>query len=339
MPNGARFSMRSVLVGSLLLFSSWPLPMARGQEPSAGSDRTPATAIELCLGDGRVQVCSSSIVWAIYDFSSYAKPILYPVKGPGGIEVTRNYPMKAGVPGEATDHEHHKSLWFAHGDVNGLDFWSEKARIASDEVHLLDERSSGAWPGFVASSRWLDGERPILNEQSTLRFADRGDVRLVDFDFVLTAVIDVRFGDTKEGTFAIRTHPALQLKREADSLPVGHAENSAGQTGSAIWGQPAEWVSYFGQIDGVEMGIAIFDHPQNLRHPTTWHARDYGLVAANPFGLHDFLKQPKGSGNFDLPQGQQLRLRYRLAIYRGGFNNEKIKSWYGEYCQRIDQSK
>ncbi len=328
--------LRLILIGSLLLVGAWPIPAIVAQKPAP--DRTGGSTIELCVGSGRVQVCSGSDVWAIYDFTSYAKPILYPLKGPGEFEVTRNYPMKPGVPGEANDHEHHKSLWFAHGDVNGLDFWSEKARIATDDVSLLNDEL-GTWPGIVASSRWLDGDKSILNEQATLRFADRADVRFVDFDFVLTAAVDVRFGDTKEGTFAIRTHPALQLKREDDSLPVGHAENSAGQTDGTIWGQPAEWVSYFGQIDGVDLGIAIFDHPQNLRHPTTWHARDYGLVAANPFGLHDFLKQPEGSGNFDLPQGNQLRLRYRLGIYRGAFDREKIKSWYGEFRNQSVQIK
>ena len=274
----------------------------------------------------------------MYDFTSYAKPILYPLKGPGGIEVTRNYPMKTGVPGEATDHEHHKSLWFAHGAVNGLDFWSEKARITATDVRLLRDETNN-WPGFVANNLWLDRDKPILTEQATLRFADRGDVRFVDLDFVLTAETDVRFGDTKEGTFAIRTHPALQLKREDDSLPVGHAENSVGQTDGAIWGQQAEWVSYFGQIDGVDMGIAIFDHPENLRHPTTWHARDYGLVAANPFGLHDFLKQSAGSGDFDLPRGKQLRLHYRVAIYRGGFERKKISAWFDEFKSSVGKSK
>ncbi len=324
MPTHAATSWQAILFCSLCLFPARCLPAAFSQGDY------PIEPIEIKMGDGVVSVTTRNEPFATYDFKHYAKPILYPLHGPGGVAVTRNYPMKAGVAGESLDHEHHKSVWFAHGDVNGLDFWSEKARIANHDVQLLNEEPNN-WPGFVTKNSWLDGDTPILSEQATLRFANRGDVCFVDFEFLLTAQIDVRFGDTKEGTFAIRTHPNLQLKRDDASLLVGHAENSAGQTDGDIWGQCAKWVSYFGQIDGVDMGIAIFDHPENLRHPTTWHARDYGLVAANPFGLHDFLKKPANSGDFELPKGNQLKLRYRLAIYRGNFDREVIICYYDEF--------
>ncbi len=326
MPTHAATSWQAILFCSLCLIPARCLPAAFFQ------DVHPIEPIEIKMGDGVVSITTRDEPFATYDFKHYAKPILYPLCGPGGVAVTRNYPMNAGVAGESSDHEHHKSVWFAHGDVNGLDFWSEKARIASHDVQLLNEEPNN-WPGFVTKHSWLDGDTPILSEQATMRFANRHDVRFVDFEFLLTAQIDVRFGDTKEGTFAIRTHPDLQLKRDDASLPVGHAENSAGQTDGNIWGQRAEWVSYFGQIDGVDMGVAIFDHPENLRHPTTWHARDYGLVAANPFGLHAFLNQPANSGNFDLPKGNQLKLRYRLVIYRGIFDREVIKSYYVEFSE------
>ena len=335
MPTHAASSWRAILFCSLNLLVASLSSDAVSQDALRGSEKS--EPLEIKMGDGVVLITTHDEPFATYDFKHYAKPILYPLCGPGGIEVTRNYPMRSGVPGESSDHEHHKSVWFAHGNVNGLDFWSEKARIVSQDIQLLDEQPN-IWPGFVAKNSWLDGDKPILLEQASLRFADRGDVRFVDFEFLLTAQLDVRFGDTKEGTFAIRTHPNLQLTREDASLPVGHAENSAGQTDGNIWGQRAEWVSYFGQIDGVDMGIAIFDHPENLRHPTTWHARDYGLVAVNPFGLHDFLKQPANSGDFDLPNGQQLRFRFRLAIYRGGFDRENIKNWYTEFCGKLAQS-
>jgi hypothetical protein len=277
-----------------------------------------------------VRVLSDGELFAAYDFSTYARPILYPLTGPGNIEITRHYPMREGVPGEASDHPHHKSVWFAHGDVNGLDFWSEKARIQNEKVDVLSADSDGR-PGIQALNRWLDGDQSILVEQTTIRFADHGELRFVDFEFRLTANKDVKFGDTKEGTFAMRTHPHLQLKRENSSLPVGHAANSAGQVDFDIWGKKAEWVCYFGQIDDQEMGIAILDHPANLRHPTTWHARDYGLVAANPFGLHDFLGEPVGSGNFLLAQGQALTMRYRIAIFRGRFDQELVTKWFDDF--------
>lgn len=331
MPSGIAGNSWWVFFPAVLLLGLAEPRHGSGQDNASLSSQSEQPAIEICLREGTASVASDQDVWGVYDFSTFAKPILYPLRGPGGFEVTRNYPMKAGVAGEASDHEHHKSLWFAHGDVNGLDFWSEKARIKNEDVRLLIGDTGGR-PGFEAQNVWLDGDKPILSERTVIRFADRGDVRFVDFDFLLTAEVAVRFGDTKEGTFAIRTHPNLQLKREDVALPVGHAENSAGQTDGTIWGQPAKWVSYFGQVDGVDVGIALMDHPKNLRHPTTWHARDYGLVAANPFGLHDFLQLPEGSGNWDMAAGESLRLRYRMAIFRGAFDREKVSAWFEEFA-------
>lgn len=316
------------LVGALIVNQG-----ARAQEVSHSSSADPPKPISIQQGDGFVSALTEGQVFATYDYSTYARPILYPLRGPGHVDLTRHFPMREGVPGEAADHPHHKSVWFAHGDVNGLDFWSEKARIANQSLEILEGDASRG-PGWIAVNHWLKGDDTLLTERATIRFVDRGDLRLIDFEFQLTANTDVTFGDTKEGTFAIRTHPNLQLRRDDPSLPVGHAENSAGQTDGAIWGQPAKWVCYYGQIGDAPMGLALFDHPGNLRHPTTWHARDYGLVGANPFGLHDFLKQPAGSGDFSLPAGQRTTFRYCIALFGGDFAREKIEQWYSDFAGR-----
>jgi hypothetical protein len=130
----------------------------------------------------------------------------------------------------------------------------------------------------------------------------------------------------------IRSHPALNLKGK---VAAGKAVNSEGLTGAAIWGKPARWVDYFAPIDGKTAGIACFDHPSNLRHPTTWHARDYGLIAANPFGLHDFdKKNPKGTGDHLIKKGQTLTLKYRWVFHTGTTAEAKIeeqwKAWAGK---------
>jgi hypothetical protein len=296
-------------------------------------DRNPSGPICIALDRvaGQAVVTSAGQPFATYEFRQHAKPILYPLFGPHGIPITRNYPMQTGVAGEPADHPHHKSVWFAHGDVNGLDFWSEKSRIENRSVDVLVE---GGWPGFTAHNQWMDDKRPLIDERTTVCFADEGTVRIIDFEFRLTAVVDVRLGDTKEGTFAIRTHPHLQLKREQGAQPVGRAENSAGQRDGEIWGQRAEWVCYYGEIDGRDIGIAVFEHPSSFRHPTTWHARDYGLVAANPFGWHDFLQMPAGSGDWNLGAGEELRLRYRLLMFAAPFDREQIKDFYSVYSQR-----
>ena len=126
------------------------------------------------------------------------------------------------------------------------------------------------------------------------------------------------FGDTKEGTMALRVHPALQLKdAHGSSGASGRITDSEGRRDADVWGRAARWVDYSGRVAGRLQGIAVFDHPANLRHPTRWHARDYGLVAANPFGLHDFTGAPAGGGDHVIPAGGSLDLRYRVVLHLG----------------------
>ena len=113
----------------------------------------------------------------------------------------------------------------------------------------------------------------------------------------------------------------------------GTATNSEGVTGKKIWGRAAKWVDYSGPIDGKTMGISIFDSPSNLRHPTTWHAREYGLVAANPFGLHHFTKAKKGTGEHELKEGEQLNLRYRVVFHVGDCQTANVKALYKDFTE------
>jgi hypothetical protein len=309
-----------------LLLASIGATVAVGQEPRG---KLPVT---VAIAETKATIQADGELFAEYDFSTYARPIVYPLLAPGQVSLVRKWPMRDGVAGEAHDHPHHKSLWFAHGNVNGLDFWSEKAQIKNVRIGPT-EPDEKAWPGLVAVNQWLGPDGVVCQETATLRFAASQDWRLVDCLYQLTADQEVLFGDTKEGTFALRTHAALNLTPTPDGPPAGHAENSGGERDQAIWGKPAQWVAYFGTIDGQEYGLAVLDHPQNLRHPTTWHARDYGLVAANPFGLHDFLQKPPGTGDYVLKPGDSLTLHYRVVLFRGPYRRENVGAWFEEFAR------
>ena len=306
--------------------------MVAAPSAACGQQASGLLPVTVEIGDSKAVVQAAGELFAEYDFTSYARPILYPLLGPGQVSLVRHWPMRADVAGEAHDHPHHKSLWFAHGDVNGLDFWSEKARIKNLRIGLASTESE-EWPGLIAVNQWMGTEGVVCNESATLRFAAMEHTRFIDCRYQLTSEQEVVFGDTKEGTFALRTHPALNLTSTSDGPPPGHAENSEGDRDQAIWGKPARWVAYFGTIDGQPYGLAILDHPGNLRHPTTWHARDYGLVAANPFGLHDFLQRPRGAGDFRLKPGEALTLRYRVILFRGPYHRENIVGWFDQFAR------
>ncbi len=270
-----------------------------------------------------------------YDPTRWKKPVFYPVYGPDNVTMTRNFPMKR-VPGEADDHPHHKSIWFAHGDVNGADFWSEKATIR--HIRYLNSHDDHS---FTVLDEWLDPEtdRPIVRCRGTFSFGASNDCRWIDFEYTLKAAADqdVVFGDTKEGTFAVRTHPALRLRPDPArgvTEVSGQAINSEGIAGTDVWGKSARWIDYSGTIDGHVCGIAIFDHPDNLRHPTTWHAREYGLVAANPFGLHYFQQKPQGAGDWTLKAGQPATFRYGVVLHRGTHETFDIESAWRDFVAR-----
>jgi len=285
--------------------------------------------------DGRIRVTVANEPFAEYVYQGYAKPIVYPIFGPGRIAMTRNFPIRKDVPGEPTDHPHHKSLWLSHGNVNGEDFWLEKGKIVHQRIQSVDTNPRRIV--ITADNRWVNRQgKTVCTDTTRVGFLELANgARAIDYDITIHASHGpVTFGDTKEGFMAVRTHPALQLTgdpKRGVTAANGQAINSRGVKDKAMWGQQAEWVDYSGKIDGRLMGLAMFDHPGNPRHPTFWHARDYGLVAANPFGVSDFTKQKERSGALTLAAGQDLRFRYRIVLHRGDAKEAGIAKLYEEY--------
>jgi len=259
------------------------------------------------------------------------KPYFYPLLGPGGKHMTRRYPLEK-VPGEEPDHPHHRGMWFTHGAVNGEDYWSEGARAAKTVHRQYDEVASGPVYGyFRAVTDWItkDGKKAAEDVREVCVY-NVTDGRLLDFEVTVRATEGpLVFGDTKEGSFGIRVPESIRVKGGG-----GHIETAAGHKDADAWGKRAEWVDYYGPVEGETLGIAILDHPQNLRHPTYWHVRDYGLFAVNPFGLHDFTgdrANPK-VGDYTIPAGGSLTFRYRIFLHRGTTSEARIACLWAAYA-------
>ena len=257
-------------------------------------------------------------------------PILYPIHGAKGIRITRDYPMHKGDKTEATDHPHHRSLWFTHGSINGHDFWAGKGRIEQVMITPQNILVDGHPAVRLTSNNEyrIKGEL-ICRDTRTLTFHANTAGRFIDYEIRLHASAgDVVFGDTKEGSMAIRLTPELRLKGK---VAGGKAENSEGLNGKGIWGKRASWVDYYGVVDRQLVGIAIFDHPSNHGYPCRWHARDYGLVAANPWGIHHFERKPKGTGDMTLAKNTSMRLRYRFFFHPGTTRNAGVAAQYKRF--------
>ena len=320
-----------ILLGGLFLAGE-----VRAEQPTTAS--LPVTL----SNDGKhVTVNLGGKLFTEFDYSGYDKPIFYPIYGPGQIGMTRNWPMKQDVEGEAHDHPHHKSMWISH-EISGVDFWGESAgKVVTQNVET--EFAGNPKPNNVLRStsiwRKKSDDKPVLTDRTTYWFGGSKNSRWIDclIDFQATFE-DIQFDDTKEGLFAIRTHPDLRLtaspKRGVEKV-YGSAINSEGITGKAVWGKKAKWLLYKGTIGGKPMSIAMYDHPGNLRHPTTWHARDYGLVTANPFGMHHFLRKEKGAGAFKIAKDENLKLQYRVEFFSGNVSPEEVETSYQQFAKKV----
>ena len=293
-------------------------------------------------GDGRIQVTIDGKPYTtLFCGPHTSKPYLHPLRSASGKIVTRRYPMET-VQGETHDHPHHRGLWFSHGSVNGYDFWSNEPSQHSGKnarivLKSIDGIAGGKQSGAISAKfDWQDPQgKTLLTESRTMTFYADSARRVIDFDITLIPLTKVTFGDTKEGTFAIRLAPSLEEpNREALAVPkrTGLMVDSEGRRGEPqVWGHRASWVDYCGEVEGEKLGIAILDHPSNPRHPTYWHSRSYGLFAANIFGLHDFLNDKKANGSLTVDPGQSLRFRYRVIIHPGDTQSANIAEEFQKY--------
>jgi len=263
-------------------------------------------------------------------------PYLYPISSPSGPNLSRYWPMKDGVEGEELDHPHHRSMWHSHGSVNGFDFWAWTGNKDARIVHLKTEESqaSGKKAMFRTKLEWRGDQKVLLEEDREYRIENLdADTRAFDVTFTLKAVNgDVVFGDTKEGFFAFRVDRTLRLK---GPMAKGGISDNHGRKDADCWGKKSSYVTFHGPDEqGKTAVITMMDHPKNLRHETWWHARDYGLLAANPFGIHDFEgKRDKTLGNFTLKDQESITFRYRLVVHRGEVDDKRIASWYQQFAQ------
>jgi hypothetical protein len=293
----------------------------------------------------------TSYIWP----TTLKKPVLYPIIDAEGVTITRGWPLEP-RPGERTDHPHHDGLWFNYSNVNGFDFWNNSeaipaARSAKMGTIVFDKivsAKSGADRGeLVTESTWIDGQdHPILAETTKYVFAHEGDARSIDLIAKLTALDKVVFNDDKDGLLGLRVARWLESPEEKGGTftdsngvatavaaatsapsaapPTGEYLTSEGVKGEAAWSTRGRWCSLTGHNEnGHTVTIAIFDHPGNVNYPTYWHARGYGLFAANPLGQHMFdAKQPPL--NYTLEKGQSTTFRYRIVIYTHAATAEEL---------------
>ncbi len=290
-----------------------------------------AAPFEVKKSDDGVEVWQNGKLLTRYVKKSKTKPILWPLHGPHGSEITRAYPMRKAGEGERGDHPHHRSFWFDHGDVNGVSFWHENEGAGSIEHREFLKTTGGDTAVITTRNDWVTPEgKTVCSDVRTLTFGVDEGMNYIDVDVTVTAKGDTVFGDTKEGSFGVRTAGTMKV----DSKLGGTITNSEGQTDKGAWGKPASWVDYVGPVKGNTVGIAILNHPSSFRYPTHWHVRTYGLFAANPFGLKDFYGKASGKdGTHKMKDGETFTLRYRVLLHKGDTKSAGIAEAFKRYAQ------
>ena len=278
------------------------------------------------------------------------KPVLFPLIAPGGTVVTRGYPL-APNPGERVDHPHHAGMWFNYGNVNGFDFWNNSDAIKPEnrskmgsiyQEKILSARSGPKQGVLAVESVWITGTgEKLLDDTTRYVFSTRGDARVIDQTTDLRALDRAVFHDDKEGMLGIRVASWLESPTEkggtftdASGRPTHVADTgspgasgvyltSEGKRGDQAWGTRGRWCTLTGTTGGKVVVIAILDHPGNPGYPTYWHARGYGLFAANPLGRSIF--DPKAPAfNFTIEKGQSATFRYRVLLYPHAVTPEQM---------------
>jgi hypothetical protein len=288
------------------------------------------------------------------------KPTLFPLRSAKGTVVTRGFPLEP-RKGERVDHPHHVGLWLNHGDVNGLDFWNNSDAIPADRVpkmgtilhrRVVDAKSGGEAGELTVETEWVkpDG-KPLLRELTRFVFRGTADSRSIDRTTTLTALDErVVFKDNKEAFIGMRVARGLEqpdqkpdIFTDASGKPAatkvvdntgvtGEYVSSEGLKGDAVWGTRGRWTLLSGTVDAEPVTLAILDHPSNPGFPTYWHARGYGLFAANPLGESVFTEGKKEL-NLTLQPGQSTTFKYRVLILSGRIAPAGIEKEYQGFAK------
>ena len=324
----------------------------------------PAATVDVVKreADRRVDVSIDGQPFTAYIWpEAQMKPALWPIRTAKGTEVTRGFPV-APKPGERADHFHQVGLWFSYGDVNGVDFWNnstarkpeEQARMGRAVHRRIVEAKSGVEGRLTVAADWLlPGDKLALAEESAFVFRPLPSGRWIERTTTLRARdTAVSFKDNKEGLFGLRVartleHPSAATEKASlvgpDLQPgpsgpldnagiTGSYRSSEGKLGDAVWGTRARWVALSGRAGEEDVVVVIFDHPKNPGAPTYWHARGYGLFAANPLGQKE-MSNGKDELNFSIPQGGSGVFRHALAVLGGAFDEARIEELYRAFAK------
>jgi hypothetical protein len=360
-PNPCSMKLNTIVLILLTLFS-FGYCITNPQSRNIGQNADPLISFIRHESDKKIDVLINKQLFTSYCWEeNIFKPVLFPIFSAGGHPITRGYPI-APRPGERVDHPHQVGLWLNYGDVQGYDFWNNSLEIPAGKKkdygsiihHETEAMKSGRGEGvLITNESWIDPNgKELLSEKTAFHFLANDEFRIIDRVTTLKSTGSaVLFKDNKEGMLGLRVARQLELPSKEELILMdakgnptkvakmtndgvtGNYLSSEGLTGDSVWGKRARWMELSGKIEQEKISLLIFDHPKNPGYPTFWHARGYGLFAANPLGWNVFTNG-KESFNFNIQSGQSTTFRYRILIHSGDLTAEQINGLAEDFVKR-----
>jgi len=277
----------------------------------------PQVGFQKTDGAVKILVDEKPVATYVYQDREILRPYIKDVRTISGVQVTRNFPPVEGV--DATDHSTmHPGVWLAFGDLGGADFWRNQGRV--EHVDFAAEPSAEMDGGeFTVRNRYLSGERLVCNETCRIAVWALAKELVLAWDSEFSSPTEFYFGDQEEMGLGVRVATPLAVKKG------GTLTNSEGRVGEKeVWGRVAKWCDASGTIDGKKVGVLVMPDPLNFRK-SWFHARDYGLIVANPFGLQAFTRSADPS-RVTVPAGEKFRLRFAVVVHEGDVSLETAAS-------------
>lgn len=305
-------------------------------EFGAGDGYQPVVTIKPAKEGEVLEVYILDQLFTAYHFPKDGKkPFLWPLNSAGGVSLTRDFPMDPN--NTPKDHPHHRSCWTSFGDLNGVDCWTEAEESGFQQSGEVTSGSGDAFGWIKAKNVWQGNDRkPVIDEEREYRFYATPDTaRMFDVTVTFTAAYgDVNFGDTKEGGLI-----SVRMRQElcGSNAIITNALGDVGEP--TLWGKPAAWCDFSGKLgEHGNRGVTIFDTPTNLRYPTSWHVRAYGLMGANAFGWSAFAEKEYNKGLFAAPRGdfkikngEKLTMTYRVYVHTGDVKEANVADRFADY--------
>ncbi len=327
--NKTKFAYFGVILSTCWLLSATGDSARAADKANVDFDTSKSGEIAIKIGGERVALY-------VYQDQEISRPYFAHLRAPGAPQASRTYPPVVGK--DRSDHgTYHPGLWMSFGDISGNDYWRLKARTVHDSMPQAPQggKAKGA---FEVHNHYLDQKdesKVVCEEDARFTILAREEGYLLLWDSTFSGDEEFYFGDQEEMGIGFRIATPIRVERDSEGgIPEGNGtmlDSQGRKNADEIWGNSADWCDYSGTLEGKHVGITLFCHPDNFR-PSWFHARDYGLLEANPFGRDAFGKGEKSQ--VPVKPGEKFRLRYGVLVHASPENKKiDLAGAYNDYLE------